>query len=97
MLGTCNEFIVASTNVTDNIIDAIKEQELNLGRNLASSSTFVIKKIGIKVSKYCEIKINESTFVIEANDTLEFGYDVFDVTSVIAQTEDVKLTIRYLY
>lgn len=97
MLGTCNEFTVTSTNITDNIVDVIKEQELNLGRNLASLSPFVIKKIGIKASKHCEIKINKSTFVIEANEPLEFGYGVFDVTSIIAQTEGVKLTIRYLY
>lgn len=96
VLGVCGEYIVTSTNNTDDIIDDIREQELTLCHGLVSTNPFVIKKIGIKAYQQCKIKINERTFVIEANDTLEFGYDVFDITSIVAQTDGVKLVIRYL-
>ena len=97
MLGTCGEYIITSTNKTENIVDSIKKHELNLGLNLTLSNPFIIKKIGIKASANCCIKINGRDFNIGANDTLEFGYNVFDVTSIVAQTKGVELTIRYLY
>lgn len=96
MLGTCGEYIIDSTNTTDDIINKIKEYESGLGLNTLPTP-FIIKKIGIKANGECSIKLNGRTFVIEANGTLEFGYNVFDVKSIIAQTEGVKLTIRYLY
>lgn len=97
MLGTCGEYIVTNTNDTDNIVDLIKEHELNLGFCSTLSNPFIIKKIGIKASTKCDIIINGRKFTLGANDPLEFGYNVFDITSIIAQTKSVKLTIRYLY
>ena len=97
MLGTCGEYIINSTNTTDDIADKIRDYELGLGSNVALLSPFVIKKIGIKANSECSIKLNGRSFVIEANNTLEFGYNVFDIISIVAQTEGVKLTIRYLY
>jgi hypothetical protein len=97
MLGTCGEYIVDSTNITDDIINNIKEYELGLGSNIALPSPFIIKKIGIKADSECSIKLNGRNFTIEPNGTLEFGYNVFDIKSIVAQTEGVKLTIRYLY
>lgn len=97
MLGTCGEYIIDSTNATEDIADKIREYELKLGSNIALLSPFVIKKIGIKANSECSIKLNGRTFIIEANGTLEFGYNVFDIMSIVAQTEGVKLTIRYLY
>jgi hypothetical protein len=97
MLGTCGEYIVGSTNTTDNIINNIKEYELGLGANITLPSPFIIKKIGIKADSECSISLNGRNFTIEANDTLELGYNVFDVKSIVAQTEGVKLIIRYLY
>jgi hypothetical protein len=97
MLGTCGEYIVSSTNTTDDIINNIKEYESGLGVNIALPSPFIIKKIGIKTNNECLISLNGRNFIIEANSTLEFGYNVFDVKSIVSQTEGVKLTIRYLY
>lgn len=97
MLGTCGEYIVNSTNTTDDIIDKIKEYEVGLSSNVVLPSPFIIKKIGIKANNECSIQLNGRTFVIEANSTLEFGYNVFDIRSIVLQTEGVKLTIRYLY
>ena len=95
MLGTCGEYIVNSTNTTDNIIDKIKDYELSLG--FKTPTPLIIKKIGIKVDKDCILNINKRTFTLEANSTLEFGYNVFDITSIVAQTQGVKIIVRYLY
>lgn len=97
MLGTCGEYIVGSTNVTDNIIDKIKQYELSLNLNTTLPSPFIIKKIGIRVDTDCAIELNGRVFNIKGNEALEFGYDYFDITSIICQTEGVELTIRYLY
>lgn len=97
MLGTCGEYIVERTNVVDDIVNDIKNYELSLGLSIILSHPFIIKKIGIKASKGCNININDRSFTIEENGTLEFGYNVFDIKSIVAQTEGVKLTIRYLY
>jgi hypothetical protein len=96
MLGTCGEYIVESTNTTDNVVEKIREYEVGLGLNTVPSP-LVIKKIGIKVSAECILKINGRDFNLEANGTIEFGYNVCDIRSIVAQTEGVKLTIRYLY
>jgi hypothetical protein len=96
MLGTCGEYIVESTNTTDNVVEKIREYEVGLGF-ATIPSPLVIKKIGIKVSAECILKINGRDFNLEANGTLEFGYNVCDIRSIVAQTEGVKLTIRYLY
>lgn len=95
MLGTCGEYIVNSSNTVDNIINKIKDYEARLGVN--PPNPFIIKKIGIKVDKNCVLNINKRTFNLEANSTLEFGYNVFDITSIIAQTQGVKIIVRYLY
>lgn len=95
MLGTCGEYIVNSSNTVDNIVDKIKSYELSLG--VKTPSPLVIKKIGIKVDKECVLKINKRNFNLEANGVLEFGYNVFDITSIIAQTQGVKIIVRYLY
>ena len=96
MLGTCGEYIVESTNTTDNVVEKIREYEGGLGLNTIPSP-LVIKKIGIKVSAECVLKINGRNFNIEENGTIEFGYNVCNILSIIAQTEGVKLIIRYLY
>lgn len=96
MLGTCGEYIVESTNTTDNVVEKIREYEVGLGFNTIPSP-FIIKKIGIKVSAECILKINGRDFNLEENGTLEFGYNVCDIRSIIAQTKGVKMTIRYLY
>lgn len=97
MLGVCGEYTIGSTNSTDNIINSIKEYELGLRKNVILPSPFIIKKIGIKVNKECSIKLNGRTFTIESNGVLEFAYGMFDITSIVVQTEGVKLIIRYLY
>lgn len=97
MLGICGEYIVDSTNITDDIIDKIKEYELSLNLNTTLPSPFIIKKIGIRPNKNSVVKLNGRVFNIKGNEALEFGYDCFDITSIICQTEDVELTIRYLY
>ncbi len=97
MLGTCGEYIVANTNDTNDIVDSIKEYELTLGLSPLLSNPFIIKKIGIKASDKCNISINGRNFSLEANEPLEFGFNVFDVTSIVSKTKNVKLTIRYLY
>lgn len=98
MIGTCGEYIVNSTNTTDDIINKIKEYELSLGGVNSLTSPFTIRKIGIKSESDCTIKINRNRlFTLKKNEPLEFAYNVFDVTSLIAQTQGVKLTIRYLY
>jgi hypothetical protein len=97
MLGTCGEYIVTSTNDTDNLVDIIQKHELTLGVNPVWLYPFSIKKIGIKASAKCDISINGRKFTLEANEPLEFGFGVFDVTSIVSQTPNVKLTIRYLY
>ena len=96
MLGICGEYVVNSTNTTDDIINEIKDYETELALNTLPSS-FEIKKIGIKANGECVLKLNGRPFIIEANDVLEFGYNVFKIKSIVAQTEGVKLTIRYLY
>jgi hypothetical protein len=98
MLGICGEYIVENTNTVDDIVDKIKEYELSLGMNNALSHSFVIKKIGIKSNSDCTIKLNGNRlFNLKKNEPLEFAYNVFYVTSLIAQTQGVKLIIRYLY
>lgn len=95
MLGTCGEIIIDSTNSTDDIIEKIKDYEKSIGITLPSR--FVIKKIGIKVENDCEVKINNKSFHLSANEPLEFGYDVWDIKNIVAVTEEVKMVIRYLY
>ena len=97
MIGTCGEYIIDSTNTTDDIIDKIKEYELSLDSNIVLPSPFIIKKIGIRPNSDSAIKLNGRVFNIKGNETLEFGYNYFDITSIIAQTEGVQLVIRYLY
>lgn len=97
MLGTCGEYIVDVTNTTDNIVDKIKEYELTLNPNIMLSSPFIIKKIGIKANSDSAIKINGRVFNVKENEVLEFGYDCFDITSIVSQTKGTELIIRYLY
>ena len=91
MLGTCGEYIISSTNTTDDIVKLIKTSE-----NI-NYSPFIIKKIGIKCDNDCELKINNKLFYLSANEPLEFGYDVWDITSIISATKGVKMVVRYLY
>lgn len=95
MLGTCGEVIIENTNTTDDIIETIKAYENNF--NTPLPSPFIIKKIGIKPSADCIVKINGRDFKIKYGEVLEFGYNIFDIKSIIAQTNNVELTIRYLY
>lgn len=91
MLGTCGEYIIDSTNTTDDIVELIKTSES------ITYSPFVIKKIGIKCESDCEVKINDKSFNLTANEPLEFGYDIWDILSIVAVTTNVKMVIRYLY
>lgn len=95
MLGTCGEYIVAATNSTDEIVEQIKEYEKALTEYIPSP--FIIRKIGIKTDIECTLIINGREFIIDQNGVLEFGYDMFNVTSIVAQTEGANLKIRYLY
>lgn len=95
MLGTVGEYIVESSNTTDNIVDKIKEYELSLVDSVPSS--FYIKQLGILPSAACTIKVNGRNFYTTKEIPLELGYNMMDVTKIVAQDEGVKLTIRYLY
>ena len=95
MLGTCGEVIIKGTLNTEEIVDVIKDYESNFVTHLPSP--FIIKKIGIKPSADCVVKINGRDFNIKSDEVLEFGYNVFDIKSIVAQTEGIDLTIRYLY
>jgi hypothetical protein len=53
MLGTCGEYVVASTNKTDNIVSLIETQEIGYGQTTVSmcknsGATFTLKKTAIK-------------------------------------------------
>lgn len=96
MLGTCGEYIVASTNTTDNIVDLIKQNEVDLGFKYLPNP-FILKKIGIKSDSTCKIEINKHAFELSPNDSLEIGYNMMDISSIKSQNSGVKLIIRYLY
>ena len=96
LLGICGEYIVNSTNTIDNLVDKIKEYELELSTDTLPSP-FILKKIGIKADSDCIVKINNRNFTIKENEALEIGYGLCNICNVVAQTDGVGLTIRYLY
>lgn len=96
MLGICGEYIIESTNTTDNIVDKIKKYEMQFSSNNLPTP-FVIKKIGILVEADCTVKINGRPFIIKQDSPLEIGYNIMDIFSIVSDTSNVKLTVRYLY
>ncbi len=89
------EFIINETT-SDNVVSLIKEYEINLGLN-AVPNNFIIRKLGIKVDKDCDILINGRSFSTSVLEPLEFGYDSIKVDNIIFKTPGVKAVIRYMY
>jgi hypothetical protein len=89
------EFIINETT-SDNVVSLTKEYEINLGLK-AVPNNFIIRKLGIKVDKDCDILINGRKFSITALEPLEFGYDSIKVESIVFKTSGAKAVIRYMY
>lgn len=89
------EFTISSTT-GDDVVQAIKDYELNLNLNKVPDK-FVIRKLGIKVDTACTVAINCRDFALNAKEPLEFGYDSIKVDSIIFKTPGVQATIRYMY
>ena len=89
------EFTISS-NTDENIVQAIKDYELNLKLNEVPEK-FVLRKLGIKVDTTCTVAINYRDFALNAKEPLEFGYDSIKVDSIIFKTPGVNAVIRYMY
>lgn len=89
------EFDIIGTD-SDEVVQAIKEYEINLGLNDVPEK-FVLRKVGIKVNAACDVAINGRDFSINANEALEFGYDSIKVNSIVFKTTGVNAIIRYMY
>lgn len=96
MFGTVGEYVVNSSNTSDELVDLIKEQELAANPKLVPSH-FLLKKLGILSASDGEIYINDKLFTLMKNKSLEFGYGLTDVHSIKCNTAGIKLIIRYLY
>lgn len=96
MLGTVSEYIVNSSNTTDNIVDLIKAQEMQQSPSLVPNN-FLLKKLGILSDTDGSIYINNKLLTLIKNQSLELGYGLSDVYSIKANTSGMKLIIRYLY
>jgi hypothetical protein len=88
------EFIINETT-SENVVSLIREQEVDLGLNDVPKN-FIIRKLGIKVNKDCDVEINGRKFSITALEPLEFGYDSIKVDSIVF-TSGAKAVIRYMY
>ena len=89
------EFDIVGTD-SDDVVQAIKEYEINLGLNSVPKK-FFLRKLGIKVDAACEVSVNGRDFSINAKEPLEFGYDSIKVDSLIFKTAGVNAVIRYMY
>ena len=89
------EFDIIGTDTND-VVQAIKEYELNLNLN-AVPEKFVLRKLGIKVDTACDVEINGREFSINAGEALEFGYDCIKVKSIVFKTTGINAIIRYMY
>lgn len=89
------EFDINGTT-SDNVVQAIKEYEINLGLNKVPEN-FTIRKLGIKVAAACDVAINGRDFSINAKEPLEFGYDSIKVNSIVFKTTGINAIVRYMY
>lgn len=89
------EFDINGTT-SDNVVQAIKEYEINLGLNKVPEN-FTIRKLGIKVDATCDVAINGRDFSINAKEPLEFGYDSIKVNSIVFKTTGINAIVRYMY
>lgn len=89
------EFDINKTN-SDNVVQAIKEYEIELGLNKVPEN-FVLRKLGIKVSAACDVEINGRDFSINEKEPLEFGYDSIKVNSIVFKTTGIDAIVRYMY
>lgn len=94
-MQTCGEWTVNPTNLSDNIVTIIFQQEQNLSPNEGLIPS-VLKKIGIQVSEDCTVCVNNRDFEVKANSPLELGYGYIDVTQIKAKTAGVIMTVRYI-
>lgn len=90
------EIQIVTGNDIDNVVQEIKEYEINLGLNDVPEN-LVLRKLGIKVDTACEVAINGRKFSINANEVLEFGYDTIKVSDIIFKESGVSAIIRYMY
>ena len=106
MLGTCGEksFIISDwIDLDENLVDHIRDTEINDYNNPNPPYPLILKKIGIKTNLDCDcqIYINNRPFIISPNESLELGYNVMDIKSIkfgqIIGDVDGILKIRYLY
>jgi hypothetical protein len=89
------EFDINGTTL-DNIVPAIKEQELTLNLNPVPEK-FLIRKLGIKVDAACDVAINGRDFSINEKEPLEFGYDMIKIDSIVFRTTGINAIVRYMY
>ena len=89
------EFAINETTY-DNVVNLIKNYEIELGLNDIPNN-FVIRKLGIKADATCTVEINGHDFLINTDESLEFGYDSIKVHSIIFKTTGIKAVIRYMY
>lgn len=89
------EYDIMGTS-TDDIVQKIKEYELNLGLN-AVPERFFLRKLGVRVDAACEVEVNGRAFSVIPDEPLEFGYESIKVEKLIFKTPGVNAIVRYMY
>jgi predicted secreted protein len=89
------EFDILGTT-SENIVEAIKDYETNLGLNKVPEN-LKLRKLGIKVDAACDVAINGRDFSVNEKEPLEFGYDTIKVDSIVFKTTGINAIVRYMY
>lgn len=89
------EYDIMGTSI-DDIVQKIKEYELNLGLN-AVPERFFLRKLGVRVDAACEVEVNGRAFSVIPDEPLEFGYESIKVEKLIFRTPGVNAIVRYMY
>lgn len=90
------EFDINVTNPEVNVVQIIKDKEIELNLNDVPEN-FVLRKLGVKVSAACEVEVNGRAFSINEKEPLEFAYDSIKVTSLVFKTPGITAVVRYMY